>query len=125
MMETALVFGTRGETLYWHLPPGRSAGGLPDSTTLWEFLFRHKDVVSGVAHTHPWEGPASPSYTDITTFRAIEQGLGKTLVWPIFTFTDAVYLRWNAPWSEPDGTYRRVMPRFAVQERGELLRRSK
>ena len=80
MMETALVFDREGRTIHWHEPPGRSGGSLPDSRDLWGVLWEHRGHLGGVAHTHPWDGPAGPSHTDLTTFRAVELGLGKQRV---------------------------------------------
>ncbi len=97
MIETALVFDKHGRPLHWHLPPGRSAGYLPDSTTLWDVLWEHREYLGGVAHTHPWSGATGPSSTDLTTFDAVERGLGVRLVWPIVTFTHIVYLAWQGP----------------------------
>lgn len=124
-METALVFGHEGETLAWHEPNGRHSGGLPDSAALWRFIEANIPNIGGVAHTHPWIGPARPSFTDVTTFRAIERGIGRVLVWPIFTFTDALYIQWDSEWYATEGNFRRIMPRRAVQDRDELLRRSR
>jgi hypothetical protein len=100
MLETALVFDTNGRTLHWHEPPGRSGGWLPDSRGLWDVLWEHRQKggsgrLQGVAHTHPWNGPAHPSGTDVTTFRAVELGLGQLLVWPIVTFTDIRFYVWH------------------------------
>jgi len=99
-METALVFDREGDTLHWHEPLGRSGGSLPDSRDLWEVLWEHRSKggtgrLAGVAHTHPWKGQAWASGTDLTTFRAVELGLGELLLWPIVTFTDVLYLCWN------------------------------
>jgi hypothetical protein len=88
MIETALVFDNRGRVIRFHLPPDRTGGSIPDSRDLWTLIWDYRRTVAGVAHTHPWEGPASPSGIDVTTWRAIEQGLGKLLLWPIVTFTE-------------------------------------
>jgi hypothetical protein len=95
VLETAVVFGQEGQVLYWHEPLNRSGVYLPDSPDLWSVLWSHREVLGGVAHTHPWKGRAWPSQEDLTTFRAVEQGLGNRLVWPIVTFTDVLYLEWN------------------------------
>lgn len=95
MMETALVFDREGRTLHWHEPRGRSSGSLPDDRGLWEVLWENRAILGGVAHTHPWNGPTGPSGTDLTTFRAVELGLGKLLLWPLITFTHELYLVWN------------------------------
>ena len=83
MMETALVFDLHGKTIYWHEPSGRTSGYLPDSQDLWDVLWDNRHRLGGVAHTHPWHGPALPSHTDLTTFAAVEKGLGKHLLWPV------------------------------------------
>lgn len=96
-LETAIVFGVFGNTIYTHLPPGRSTGYIPDSNALWNFLWSYRDIVRGVAHLHPWEGEAHPSHEDVTTFSAIERALGKQFTWPIATFDDSKYFRWVGP----------------------------
>jgi hypothetical protein len=70
---------------------------LPDSHELWEILWASREELGGVAHTHPWDGPAGPSHTDVTTFAAVEAGLGKRLIWPIVTFTQVDYYEWVGP----------------------------
>lgn len=95
IVEVALVFGPRGKAIYWHEPPKRSATSLPDSRTLWGVLWDYRDELGGVAHTHPWMGPASPSGTDLTTFAAIELGLGKRLLWPIVTLSEVRYFAYQ------------------------------
>jgi hypothetical protein len=64
---------------------------------LWELLWEHREQLGGVAHTHPWNGDAWFSQTDVTTFAAIEQGLGKRLIWPVVTFSTAQYFEWVGP----------------------------
>ncbi len=92
MMEVALVFDLNGNTIHWHEPPGRSGGSIPDTRSLWDILWENRERLGGVAHTHPWDGPAYPSHTDLTTFDAIERGLGKHLLWPVVTFTEVLYV---------------------------------
>jgi len=96
-METGLVFSSHGSALYWHVPPDRSGGALPDSRDLWEVLWTNREILGGVAHTHPWNGEAHPSQTDVTTFAAVEAGLGERLVWPIVTFSVVGYFTWVGP----------------------------
>lgn len=91
MMEVALVFDRDGKTIHWHLPPGRSGGFIPDTRDLWEVIWENRHRIGGVAHTHPWHGPAAPSGIDLGTFRAIELGLGIPLIWPIVTFSEVQY----------------------------------
>ncbi len=89
MKEAAIVFGSAGQTLYTHLPPDRSGYGLPDSRDLWQVLWMLRTIVAGVAHLHPWHGPAVPSAEpDLTTFSAVDRGLGMRLFWPVVTMND-------------------------------------
>ena len=92
MMETALVFDREGKTIHWHEPPGRSAGSLPDSRSLWDILWENRERLGGVAHTHPWQGSAIPSGTDLSTFDAVERALGRSLLWPVVTFNKVAYV---------------------------------
>lgn len=94
MIEVAMVFDDKGKVIHWHLPPGRSGGSIPDTRSLWDVLWENRDRLGGVAHTHPWKGEPWPSSTDVTTFRACEQGLGKLLLWPVVTFDDIAYMCW-------------------------------
>ncbi len=91
MIEAGVVVDIHGEPIFWHLPPGRSGGSLPDSRSLWDVLWKaHKDgVLAGFAHSHPGSGVPGPSYTDYTTFLAIQRALGRKLIWWI-TSSDAV-----------------------------------
>lgn len=92
MMETALVFDRNGKTICFHEPKGRSGGSIPDTRDLWEVIWENRENLGGVAHTHPWDGPAHPSLTDMTTFDAIEKALGRNLLWPVVTFTEVTYV---------------------------------
>jgi hypothetical protein len=96
-METGLVFTKQGTPICWHTPPERSDVYLPDSRDLWEILWDHRKTLGGVAHTHLCHGPSAPSMTDVTTFAAVEQGLGARLTWPIVTFTTVGYFVWAGP----------------------------
>jgi hypothetical protein len=100
MMETALVFDTEGHTLYWHEPLGRTGISLPCSHDLWQVLWEHRAILGGVAHTHPWAGPAQPSSVDLETFQECEKNLFKKnerrqLIWPVVTFTDQKNIVWD------------------------------
>lgn len=91
MREMVLVFDAEGRAIFWKGPTGSSENYVQDSSLLWDRIWEARDRIGGVAHTHPWDGEASPSYTDITTFSAIEAGLGKRLLWPIVTMTEVGY----------------------------------
>ena len=87
-IETGVLVGYDGQPIQWHLPPGRNAGSLPDSRDLWEVIWENRYKVLGFAHSHPGGGVPGPSWTDITTFEAVEKALGRELVWWI-TSSDA------------------------------------
>lgn len=95
-IETGVVLDLAGQPLHWHLPPGRSMGGLPDSRKLWDVIWENRDIISGIAHSHPGSGIPGPSQTDVTTFAAIEAALGRRLDWWIVSAGDetVVLLRW-------------------------------
>ncbi len=105
-MESGVVIDLQGQPIYWHLPAGRTAGSLPETPALWEFVWENRQRVSGVAHSHPGFGVPGPSFTDVTTFAAFEAALGRPLDWWITT-TDRIALfrwegtswatRWNGP----------------------------
>tara|TARA_Y100000310_G_scaffold340338_1_gene435731 strand:+ start:4257 stop:4643 length:387 start_codon:yes stop_codon:yes gene_type:complete len=123
MIEVAMVFDVHGKVIHWHLPPGRHAGAIPDSRDLWEVMWENREILGGVAHTHPWHGEPWPSQTDVTTFRACEQGLGKLLLWPVVTFSDVGYWAFNPVTKEyvlavPN------QPSFELEGIDELRRRS-
>jgi len=81
MREAGAVIDKHLVPIHWHLPQDRQTSILPDSRTLWEVIWEHRDVVLGFAHTHPGSGPCGPSSMDTSTFAAIEAGLGRRLTW--------------------------------------------
>jgi len=95
MLEMVLVFDTEGRAIFWKGPKGSFEGYVQDSELLWDRIWSARDRIGGVAHTHPWAGEAHPSYIDVTTFEAIERGLGQRLLWPIVTMTEVGYFHWN------------------------------
>lgn len=96
-MEAGVVLDLQGQPIYWHLPPGRSGGSLPDSRDLWDVLWENRDNLSGFAHSHPGFGVPGPSHTDVTTFAAVEAGLGARLDWWIITSDSIGLFKWRGP----------------------------
>lgn len=96
-IETGVVVGFNGEPIFWHLPEGRNAGYLPDSRALWEVLWKYRHTVYGFAHSHPGSGITGPSHEDVTTFAAVELGLGRRLVWWITSSDRLITLLWGGP----------------------------
>jgi hypothetical protein len=97
MLEAAAVISTTGAVLHWHLPAGRSAVLLPDSRSLWDVMWTHREQLAGIAHTHPGTGRPRPSWEDLTTFSACEAGLGVRLDWWIATADQLAVFRWVGP----------------------------
>jgi hypothetical protein len=93
--EAAIVLDLGGRVTLSHLPPGRSAVSLPDSTYLWDHIWRTRLHVGGVAHLHPGSGEPHPSREDVTTFAAIERGIGRRLRWWISSADMTVRLEWG------------------------------
>ena len=97
MIEAGAVV-TEAGVVHWHLPTGRTGGSLPDSRNLWDILMEHrKDVFLGFAHSHPGSGVPGPSWTDLTTFAAVELGLGRRLTWWITSATHMIGLTYDGP----------------------------
>ena len=99
MIETGVVIDVEGRPVFWHLPAGRTGASLPDSPTLWNVLWDHhkSGVLLGFAHSHPGSGIPGPSYTDVTTFAAIESALGRRLAWWITSSDHVIRLQWQGP----------------------------
>lgn len=92
-IETGVLVGIDLNPLHWHLPPGRHVAALPDSRELWEVIWENRNQVLGFAHSHPGSGVPGPSWTDITTFVAVEKALGRQIVWWICSDTNIVACR--------------------------------
>lgn len=97
MRETGVVIDKNGQPIFWHVPNDRTTVALPDSRTLWDVIWDNRHNLQGVAHTHPGSGVPGPSYTDVTTFAAIESSLGQRLDWWIASDDRIVVLRWAGP----------------------------
>jgi hypothetical protein len=97
VIEAGVVVDLEGEALFWHLPPGRSAGALPDSRELWDVIWENRQRIAGIAHSHPGSGVPAPSYEDVTTFSAVDLALGRRLDWWITSTDHVVLLRWHGP----------------------------
>lgn len=97
MREAGVIIDKNGKAIHWHVPGDRTVVALPDSRSLWDILWEHRENVLGFAHSHPGEGIPGPSYTDVTTFSAIEAGLGRRLAWWIASSNALVLVRWLGP----------------------------
>ena len=97
MLEAALVFDVDGVTIHVHEPIGRTVASIPDTRDLWQVIWDARKRIGGVAHSHPGGGRPVPSWTDLTTFAAIEDALGQRLTWPIITQDAAAAFAWIGP----------------------------
>ncbi len=97
MIEAGVVIGEGDRVAVWHLPPNRSAGSIPDTESLWNLLWKHRKTASGFAHSHPGGGVPAPSWEDVTTFAAVELGLGRRLKWPIVSADYMAVYEWGGP----------------------------
>jgi len=95
-MEAGVII-SKGEPLYWHIPPDRSTSCLPDSTELWNQFWKFRHTLDGFAHSHPGSGPVGPSWEDITTFAAVEAALGRRLNWWIINQYYVSLVMWKGP----------------------------
>ena len=95
MIEVAVVFDNLGEAILWM--DGSDSAYVPDSRGLWLFLEENKGRLNGIAHTHPFSDDPLPSQVDITTWAAIEAGLGMRLIWPIVGRKKTRYFIWRGP----------------------------
>jgi len=122
MIESALVYDKEGKTLHFRPLDDCSQGYIPDSRSLWTFLWENRENLGGVAHVHPWYGEANPSGTDTSTFSACEAGLGLRLVWAVVTFSEVGYFAWD----ETNGGYVKLSsPPLRVVDVDEMRSRSR
>jgi proteasome lid subunit RPN8/RPN11 len=96
MREARVVINMAGQAFYWGQPDGRTSVSLPDDHDFWMVLWDNRHQLSGVAHSHPG-GMATPSYVDLTTFAAIEAGLGRRLDWWILAGDILIHSHWIGP----------------------------
>ena len=61
-----------------------SATGIPDARERWETIWRHRDELTEIAHSHPGRF-LDFSHEDLTTMEAVEAGTGKAFGWSIVT----------------------------------------
>jgi len=96
MKEAAVLIDLEGHPFYWHMPNDRSGAAIPDSRPLWDVIWENRARLSGIAHTHPGYDPKPmPSHEDLTTFAAIEAGLGKRLKWWLVTGYQSSIVTWQ------------------------------
>ena len=76
MREVFFVIG-RGGAVLWS-DAGDSAAALPDRRERWDAIWRLREEIEELAHSHPG-GPLGFSHEDETTMEALTAGLGKAV----------------------------------------------
>ncbi|HEU0031140.1 MAG TPA: Mov34/MPN/PAD-1 family protein [Kofleriaceae bacterium] len=74
MREVCFLIG-RGDAIL-HADASSSPAALPDSRARWEAIWRHRDELDAIVHSHP-VGPAVFSDEDLSTMAAIDSALGR------------------------------------------------
>lgn len=74
--EVCFLIG-RGEQVLWS-DASQSPAALPDSRARWDAIWRLRDELEEIAHSHP-VGPRAFSETDETTMAALDAALGRRL----------------------------------------------
>jgi hypothetical protein len=82
MREVFVIIG-RGDAVLWS-DASDSALTLPDSRARWEALWRHRDELELIVHSHP-VGPHAFSAEDESTMAAVESALGRKLTWGVLS----------------------------------------
>src|SRR5437016_2135769 len=57
---------------------------IPDERERWEIIWKHRNEITEIAHSHPGEF-LDFSQEDLTTMQAVEAGTGKEFVWSVIT----------------------------------------
>lgn len=116
MREACVLVDFEDRPIHWNLPDDRSSVYIPDSRTFWDVIWESRSCVKGIAHSHPGVGLPSPSSEDITTFDAIEDGLGIRLNWWITSSSHLVVCRWESKFkycvSGDSGLYQEWLPKL-------------
>ena len=74
--EVCMLIGHDGEVLW--CDESNSPARMPDSRSRWQAIWRLRDVLEEVAHSHP-DGPLGFSTEDESTMSALTSALGKPL----------------------------------------------
>lgn len=96
MREVCFLVGG-GDQLLWADASG-SAVLLPDARVRWEAIWRHHTALVEITHSHPL-GPLAFSDEDRTTMEALDQALGRRLVYSVVAPTGMIRCHAGAEWA--------------------------
>jgi hypothetical protein len=82
IVEACFLIGRDGSLLW--ADRSASAVALPDSRARWEAIWRHRDRLAEIAHSHP-SGGLRFSAEDETTMAALDDALGRPLRYSVVT----------------------------------------
>ena len=74
--EVCFLLGA-GEAILW-ADASDSPAALPDSRARWEAIWRHREELAEISHSHP-AGPLAFSHEDETTMEALDSALGRVV----------------------------------------------
>lgn len=74
--EVCFLVG-KGGAILW-ADASDSPAALPDSRARWEAIWRHRDELEVIAHSHPM-GPSEFSAEDESTMEALDSALGRVI----------------------------------------------
>ncbi len=80
--EVCLLIG-RGDAILWS-DASDSPAALPDSRARWDAIWRHREELELIVHSHPL-GPAAFSAEDVSTMRALDAALGRPVRYAVVT----------------------------------------
>jgi hypothetical protein len=80
MREVFFIIGREGGVLWSDVGP--SAAALPDRRERWDAIWRLREEIEELVHSHP-AGPLGFSHEDETTMEALTAGLGRPLCFSV------------------------------------------
>lgn len=92
MREVCFLIGKSGAILW--ADASNSPAALPDSRARWEAIWRHRDDIELIVHTHPM-GPATFSDEDDSTMNALDDALGKVMRYMVISPNVAIVRQGN------------------------------
>jgi proteasome lid subunit RPN8/RPN11 len=88
LVEVCFLIG-HDDTVLWS-DRSTSATAMPDSALRWQAIWRHREQLAIIAHTHP-TGRTEFSAEDLSTFAAIDAALGRPLRYAVVTRHAVIY----------------------------------